>query len=128
MNMPQQSSASAQLSEHLHILQHSLGVDRYGQGKQYRNHFVTGKGSKDFDGCMALVDAGLMTRRPGNAITGGDDFFHVTPEGVDFVALQSPAAPKLTRSQRRYQEWLDADCGCSFAEWIGVPRSGRRYG
>lgn len=118
-----------QVVAHLHVLQHALGVDRYGQGEQYRNHFVTGKGSADFDACMALVDAGLMTRTPGNPVTGEDDLFRVTPKGVDFVALQSPAPPpKLTRSQRRYQEWLDADCGYSFAEWLGVPRSGRRYG
>lgn len=119
------------LATHLHILQHALGLDRYGQGESYRNHFVTGRGSIDFDPCMALADAGLMTRTPGNAITGGDDLFRVTPRGVDYVALNSPApppAPKLTRSQKRYQEWLNADPGYSFAEWLGVPRSGRRYG
>ncbi|MHB0986236.1 MAG: hypothetical protein ACYC05_11690 [Sulfuricella sp.] len=33
----------------LHILQHSLGLDKYGDGNQYRNHFVTGPGSTDFD-------------------------------------------------------------------------------
>ncbi len=129
--LPHQPVEAGQPAVGLTILQHALGVDRYGRGEQYRNHFVTGKGSKDFDGCMALVDAGLMTRTPGNAITGGDDLFRVTPAGVDFVALQSPTpppAPKLTRSQKRYRAWLDADCGYSFAEWIGVPRSGRRYG
>ncbi|MGH8156613.1 MAG: hypothetical protein ACREPQ_00705 [Rhodanobacter sp.] len=118
-------------SPHLHILQHALGVDTYGQGRQYRNHFVTGEGSSDFDACVQLVNEGLMTRTRGNAITGGDDVFRVTPKGVDYVALTSPAPPppkKLTRSKRRYQEWLDADPGYSFAEWIGVPRSGRRYG
>ncbi|MFA6231013.1 MAG: hypothetical protein WC617_12710 [Rhodanobacter sp.] len=120
------------IAAQLHILQHALGVDQYGQGAQYRNHFVTGKGSNDFDACMALVDnTGLMTRTPGNAITGGDDLFRVTPKGVDHVALHSPAPPpepKLTRSQKRYREWLRIDPGYSFAEWIGVPRSGRRYG
>lgn len=118
-----------QLATHLHILQHALGLDRYGQGESYRNHFVTGEGSTDFSGCLSLVDAGLMTRTPGNAITGGDDLFRVTPRGADFVALQSPAPPvpkKLTRSQQRYQEWLDADPGYSFAEWLGVARNERR--
>lgn len=30
----------------LNILQHSLGLDEYGRGTPYRNHFVTGEGSK----------------------------------------------------------------------------------
>lgn len=127
MNGP--STTAGLVATHLHILQHALGVDRYGQGDPYRNHFVTGQGSDDFAGCMVLVDAGLMTRTAGNAITGDDDLFRVTPEGVDYVARNSLApATKLTRSQRRYREWLNADPGYSFAEWIGVPRTGRRYG
>lgn len=132
MNIPHHHVGGAgQLTAQLHILQHALGVDQYGRGKQYRNHFVTGEGSDDFGACMALVDAGLMTRTPGNAITGGDDLFRVTPKGVDYVALHSPApppAPKLSRSQKRYLNYLNVDPGCSFAEWIGVPREARRHG
>lgn len=102
----------------LDILQHSLGVDQYGRGRQYRNHFVTGAGTTDFPHCMALVEAGLMTRRPGTAISGWDDVFTVTRAGVRAVAEHSPTPPKLTRSQRRYQEFLDADCGLKFGEWL----------
>ncbi|TPG50705.1 hypothetical protein EAH75_04505 [Rhodanobacter glycinis] len=119
------------MADDLHILQHALGVDKYGQGDQYRNHFVTGEGSIDHPVCMRLVDAGLMTRTCGHTLTGGDDLFRVTPAGIEYVALHSPAPqpePKLTQSQKRYREWLRADPGYSFAEWIGVPREGRRYG
>jgi hypothetical protein len=115
----------------LHILQHSLGVDAHGRGRQYRNHFVTGPGSSDHGDCCVLAELGLMTRRKVSALSGGDYIFTVTPKGVEYVALNSPAPPpepKLTRSQKRYREWLDADPGYSFAEWLGVPRSGRRYG
>jgi len=107
----------------MHILQHSLGVDKYGRGEQYRNHFVTGEGSKDHAACLRLVELGLMLRRTGNAITGGDDLFWVSAYGVDYVAINSPSPPpekKLTRSQRRYRKFLNADTGCSFAEWIGA--------
>lgn len=110
-------------TQHLHILHHSLGLDQYGQGNQYRNHFVTGEGSKDHSACMELVDAGLMTRRSGNPLTGGDDLFIVTTKGIEFVALNGPAPPpraKLSRSQKRYQAFLRADTGLSFAEWIGA--------
>lgn len=64
-----------------HILRHSLGLTR---GKrEYRNHFVTGPGSKDHDDCMALTEMGLMTRRAGNELSGGDDVFTVTDAGKD---------------------------------------------
>lgn len=91
----------------LHILQHSLGVDKYGQGEQYRNHFVTGSGSVDYPDCQALVSAGLMTRQKGGSLTGGNDVFFVTDAGKQYVAEASPAPPKLTPGQRRYREWLN---------------------
>jgi len=62
-----------------HILRHSLGLN-YGR-EMYRNHFVTGEGSTDYPDCMALVKMGLMTRRAGSELTGGDDVFFVTDEG-----------------------------------------------
>jgi hypothetical protein len=102
----------------LHILQHSLGLDEYGRGPQYRNHFVTGEGSDDHPLCMALVKDGLMERRGGSVLTGGDDVFIVTHAGIQFVADNSPTPPKLTRSQKRYQGYLDADCGLTFGEWL----------
>lgn len=105
-------------AKQLHILQHSLGLDQYGRGRQYRNHFVTSDGTDDYPHCQALVAAGLMTRRPGNELTGGDDLFHVTPAGKAAVVEHSPAPPKLTRSQQRYEDFLDADCGLTFGEWL----------
>jgi hypothetical protein len=102
----------------LHILQHSLGLDQYGEGRQYRNHFCTGLGSKDWDSCMALVYDGLMKEHHPSELTGGDTLFTVTPKGIDFVALNSPQPPKLTRSQKRYRLWLKSDSGLSFGEWL----------
>jgi hypothetical protein len=67
--------------EEAHILRHSLGVPDPGQAHFYRNHFVTGEGSVDYPHCMALVDKGLMWRRDGNPLTGGDDLFGVTDAG-----------------------------------------------
>lgn len=45
------------MKEHMHILQHALGLDQYGRGREYRNHFCTGPGSVDFLPCRALGDA-----------------------------------------------------------------------
>lgn len=102
----------------LHILQHSLGVDQFGQGEQYRNHFCTGPGSEDHGPCMALVDKGLMTRRIAPAGFGGMDFFFVTDAGRAFVSEHSPAPPKLTAGQKRYQRWLDMDSDMSFGDFL----------
>lgn len=104
----------------LEILQHALGVDQYGRGQRYRNHFVTGKGSVDYDDCAALVELGYMSRRDGSQLTGGDDLFLVTDAGKTYVTANSPEPPKLTRSQQRYQNYLDSDCGVSFGEWLGA--------
>ena len=105
----------------LQILQHALGVDQVGRGDQNRSHFVTGSGSDDHPTCMALTERGLMKRWDGATLQlGGDDFFRVTEAGRAFVAEHSPPPPKLTRSQRRYQRYLDADSSLTFREWLGT--------
>lgn len=103
----------------LSILQHALGVDEFGRGEQHRSHFVTGSDCDDHSLCMDLVTRGLMTRRDGSTLPyGGMDLFHVTDAGRRYVAETSATPPKLTRSQRRYADYLAADCGLSFIEWL----------
>ena len=109
-------------SEALHILQHSLGVDGYGDGNQYRNRFVTPPDSADGKLCEELVAKGYMRNYGPQSIAGGMHCYTVTPAGVDAVALQSPVRPKLSRAKRRYQVWLRADTGHSFADWIGASK------
>lgn len=107
--------------EQLQILQHSRGVDEYGKGRPYRNHFVTGPGSADWDNCQKLVEFGYMAigRKP-SEITGGDWGFFVTPAGDKAIYDQSPKPPKLSRAKRRYQDYLDfADAGGgTFREYL----------
>lgn len=120
----------------LKILQHSLGLDQYGQGRQHRNHFCTGPGSSDFETCMELVTSGYMTVRPPNALSGGGHIFSVTREGLEYVSANSPAHPKLTRSEKWYLAFLAEDCGLKFGEWqntevspmIKPARGGKRPG
>lgn len=102
----------------LHILQHSLGVDQYGQGDQYRNHFVTGEGSTDHPICNDLVERGLMTVRRDSQMCGGMDIFHVTDAGKRWMAANSPPPPKLTKGQERYRRYLAADSSLSFGDWL----------
>jgi hypothetical protein len=104
--------------QQLHILQHSLGLDQYGQGSFYRNRFVTGAGSTDWPICRSLVAIGLMDDMGPQTIAGGDHCFMVTNMGVQSVTHESPKPPKLSRSALRYREFLAADSGMTFKQWL----------
>lgn len=45
---------------------------------------------------------------------------HPTSEVVYLDEFRAPR--KMTASQRRYREWLDADTGWPFSDWIGAYR------
>lgn len=103
----------------LEILQHALGLDEFGRGPEYRNRFVTGGSGPDHEACARLVEEGLMVCVPvASQLAGGGTLFCATDAGRRYVREHSPAAPKLTRSQRRYERYLDADSDLSFGEWI----------
>lgn len=104
------------MDKDLHILQHSLGVDDYGRGKQYRNYFAASVGSSNFVACCRLQAKRLMAYRESDVSTLA--YFYVTELGKKFVAENSPAPQKLTRGQKRYQDFLDADSGMKFGEWL----------
>jgi hypothetical protein len=97
----------------LEILQHALGVDEYGRGRMYRNHYVGG--AQDLH---PLVTLGLMREYPASELTGGSPLFRVTDAGKMAMVAASPKPPKLTRSQKRYRKVLAADCGYTFGEWL----------
>ncbi|MCK5581906.1 MAG: hypothetical protein KAJ18_11610 [Candidatus Omnitrophica bacterium] len=111
--------------ELLKILQHSLGVDQYGQGEQYRNSFVTDLDGEDGKLCSKLVEAGFMKDFGPQKNAGGMNFFRVTDCGKDTVAIHSPKPPKLTRSKKRYQRYLKYgdwfDSFLDFLRWDGEP-------
>ena len=66
------------------ILRHALGLTR--GDKPYRRHFVTGPGSKDWDDCIALTEAGLMVDMGDRGgLYGGDHIFLVTECGANAV-------------------------------------------
>jgi hypothetical protein len=107
-------------SEQLHILQHALGVDKYGLGEMYRNHYVGG-----VEDCRPLVALGYMEECKPRAISGGDPWFYVTKEGKIAVSLESPKPPKITRSQRRmidYRDFADA-FDCSFKDFLKIEKT-----
>ena len=120
-------------AEHLHILQHALGLDSYGQPPEdyrgchddefplcYRNRFVTDPASPDGQACEALITLGLMakpSRQP--SFIGGMTNYFVTQAGYDAVKLHSPRPPRLSRSKQRYRDYLNvADCFADFRSYL----------
>lgn len=111
--------------EKLNILRHAIGYGDAGEDRfsgatwdQRRNHFVTHPDARDWNLCKELVAAGYMTDHGPRKIIGGDYLFTVTDEGREIVLSNKPALRKITRSQRRYQSFLDADSGLPFKEWL----------
>jgi hypothetical protein len=100
----------------LQILQHSLGADKYGQGEMYRNHFCAGEDDETI--CRELVELGYM--RVFHPNQSPLPYFNcsVTEEGKSAMLRESPQPPKFTRAQERYREFLNADSGVSFREWL----------
>lgn len=98
----------------LEILQHALGVDQYGRGEMYRNHFCAGGDDETI--CRELVALGYMETFTRAYLPYYNCI--VTEAGKAAMIEQSPKPPKLTRSQQRYRRYLSADTGESFREWL----------
>ncbi|MNZ18476.1 hypothetical protein D3C78_354890 [compost metagenome] len=100
----------------LHLLHHTLGV-RPDQREPFRNHFLAGPGHDDMPDLEELERAGLMRRGRTPAFCDPSDVvFHVTDAGRDHALRLLPPAPKKTR----YDEYLDADTGLDFHEFLGI--------
>ena len=102
--------------EQLSILQHALGLDKYGQGTPSRNHFCAG--AADEPDCRALVEMGYMYVFHPYASPLPYYNCAVTDAGREAVRRESPPAPKLSRSQRRYRNWKRVADLISFAEYL----------
>lgn len=62
-----------------HCIGHALGYNQ--AGRAFRNYFVTGPGSNDWDTWEALVAEGLAMRHGPSPLYGGDYCFLVTEAG-----------------------------------------------
>lgn len=106
----------------LHILQHSLGVDKYGMGDIYRNHYCAG--GTDADTCKELIALGYMEQFP---TTEHWPYFNckVTDAGRKAMFKESPKPPKMTRSQQRFRDYMDfADAfDCSFKDFLKIQKT-----
>lgn len=96
------------------ILLHTLGLNHRG-AVSTRNHFA-GEPPE----MAKLVAAGLMEKvSNGNEITGGEPVFRATVAGrARALEIQAREYPKPSRSQARYEQWLDSESGMKFGEWL----------
>lgn len=63
------------------LARHALGLTR--KKVSYRNRFVTGQGSTDYQPWLDMVTAGDAVRIDGTKLPfGGDDLFCLTPQGA----------------------------------------------
>ena len=111
--------------EQLHILQHALGVDRYGVSPKgctpyYRDYYIGEDKTAD-----ELVLLGYMVKLSGNAATGGDFCYRVTDAGKKAMRDESPKPPKITRSQQRMMDYRDfADAfECTFKDFLKIEKT-----
>lgn len=108
----------AERDESLHILQHAIGLDAYGQGNAYRNHYVADESHYNWPLLIAHVEAGRMWRAERDALFGGAYCFVVTDAGREHVREHSPKPPKVSRAKARYREWLKVADLISFGDWL----------
>jgi hypothetical protein len=96
------------------LMHHTLGLSVENR-TPYRNHFVAGAGHHDMPDLDALVGLGFMARSPTPKFCNDSDIvFHVTEAGKAVAIELLPQEPERTR----YEEFLRADCGDSFGEFL----------
>lgn len=107
----------------LNILQHTMGLDEFGRGNKYRNHFVSCKGHHDQPEIDIMVSEGLMEKVLGihPELLGGKDShcFRVTRKGERYIEENSPKPPRLTKAQQRGARWREfGDMFDSFRDFL----------
>lgn len=103
--------------QQVRLLQHTLGLSEH-RRSSYRNHFVAGPGHHDMPDLESLESLGFMARVKTPAFCdAGDIVFAATTVGAA-LALEQLPEPTPPARQTQHRQWLDADVGCSFGEWL----------
>ncbi len=105
------------------LMQHALGVSE--ENGAYRNYFAAGAAdAPDWDCLVAGGFARFNGAKP--QIYGDLRFYSVTVHGRRIVNERLAAKlRKLTPGQRRYRQFLRADSGLSFGEWLKARRQAK---
>ncbi|EPD35933.1 hypothetical protein HMPREF9701_04966 [Delftia acidovorans CCUG 274B] len=103
--------------QQVRLLQHTLGLCEH-QRSSYRNHFVAGPGHHDMPDLEVLENLGLMGRHRAPSFCDPTDIVFYTTEAGQALALEQLPEPPPPEKQTQYRQWLDADTGCTFREWL----------
>lgn len=90
LTVPEVLNAAADLeltAAQVENARHALGLNRVNK-HSYRNYFVTGEGSVDYEPWLALAAVGLAARRTKPQGLAGDDVFYCTRRLAE--AVQRP--------------------------------------
>lgn len=96
----------------IELMQHALGINQQNR-KPYRNYFLSSGKNEEWE---SLIKNGLAASNPAPKEFCGDIYYQVTDIGINIAISKLPAQKKLSR----YGEFLNADSGLSFAEWLGI--------
>ena len=66
------------------LARHALGLPNR-RKQSYRNSFITGPGSIDYDAWMAMVGMRAAVQHAGSPLTGGDPCFVLTRGGAEMA-------------------------------------------
>ena len=80
-----------------------------------RRVIVYGKSGTIIKDCGNHLGVNFDNQKPGKVSR-----CHPTSEVVYLDEIRKPR--KMTASQRRYRDWIEADTGHSFSNWIGAGR------
>ncbi len=110
------------------VMSHTIGLGK----NETRNWFGADKNGKDYEDLKFLETIGLAKSTKAPSWSGDKVIFCLTNEGkkvaYEEFEKRKPPVKKLTRSQKRYQEYLDAsDCYDSFAHFIGADKESVKW-
>lgn len=112
--------------QQLDLLWHTLGLSAENRHRRTvsRNYFLTSPGCNDALLLDGLVAVGFMSCGKPPAFCPQDEvLYRATRVGECFAMDSLPALPKRTR----YDEFLDADSGMAFHEWLGIEKPKMEY-
>ena len=99
------------------LLHHTLGL-RADRREPFRNYFVAGPGHHDMPDLEALERQGLMGRHRAPSFCDPSDIVFYTTDAGRALALEMLPEPPPPPKHSQHREWMDADTGFSFGEWL----------
>lgn len=122
------------------IIGHSLGVnayharlsnkpkDKFLPDEFYRNYYCVGSSANFTDDMIDLEQRGFIDKW----MHGKQLYFQITKEGINyfknyFIEEITSKQKPITKSEKKYNEYLDADCGDNFSDFLGIELPEREW-